>query len=34
MIPDIFHFRRFDYCYPLGITANNLIYDAEEKNGY
>ena len=30
----IIHFRRFDYCYPFGITANNLIYDAEEKNGW
>ena len=33
MIPVIFIFAVLIIRYPFGITANNLIYDAEEKNG-
>ena len=34
MIPVIFIFAVLIIRYPFGITANNLIYDAEEKNGW
>ena len=34
IIPDISHFRRFDYFANFAVSRqNNLIYDAEEKNG-
>lgn len=31
----VIHFRRFDYFANFAVSRqNNLIYDAEEKNGY